>query len=198
MSADTQSGYRMPPGPIADLADAPPSPSIRLDPLRKWLAIQEQPNLPPIKDLARPELRIAGLRIDPRANTHSRLSYFTKVILKSIDKGFERPVEGFPEGVGLGTVQWSPDGNHIALTVTNEAGRALWVADVESGRARRLGDLALNGVFGAGFGWMPDSRRLVVLAIPQGRPAAPERSSVPDGPVIQKNAGAVAPASRSW
>ena len=197
MSKNAQSGYQMPPRAIADLVDAPPAPGISLDPLRKWIAIQKQPSLPTIEELARLELRIAGIRIDPRANTRSRLNYFSSITLKAIEDGSERRLIGIPEGVGLGTAQWSPDGTHIALTVTTETERSLWFADVETGQARRVGDMKLNGVFGAGFSWMPDSRRLVVLSIPDSRGEQPRRTPVPAGPIIQENTGSVAP-SRTY
>ena len=40
----------MPPKAIADLADAPPTPSVNVDPTNKWLLIMERPSLASIDE----------------------------------------------------------------------------------------------------------------------------------------------------
>ena len=60
--------YRVPPAPIAALIDAPELPDVALSPDRRWLLLLERPALPPIAELAEPELRLAGLRLNPRTN----------------------------------------------------------------------------------------------------------------------------------
>ena len=40
--------------------------------------------------------------------------------------------------VWIGSPQISPDGAHIAFSVNGDSGIALWVADVATGRSRRL------------------------------------------------------------
>ncbi|MBT4501778.1 MAG: hypothetical protein HOC74_28870, partial [Gemmatimonadetes bacterium] len=67
-TAATPSAYRMPPAAIAELVDAPLPPHIHLAPTRTWILLGMPANLPPIAELARPELRLAGLRIDPAAD----------------------------------------------------------------------------------------------------------------------------------
>ncbi|MGI9182798.1 MAG: hypothetical protein ACR2H9_20150, partial [Longimicrobiaceae bacterium] len=62
------SGYRVPPKAIADLVDAPPTPAVSLSPDKDWLLLMELPNLPPLSDLAQPELLLAGLRLNPRTH----------------------------------------------------------------------------------------------------------------------------------
>lgn len=43
------------------------------------LQLYRPPPLPPITELARPELKLAGLRIDEEMNSRSRMSYYTGV-----------------------------------------------------------------------------------------------------------------------
>jgi len=90
--------YRMPPTAIADGVDAPLTPSVSVGPNQNWMLLMAPSSLPPIKELAQPELRLAGRRINPRTNGPSRSSYFTKLTLKQISDGSERPVTGLPEG----------------------------------------------------------------------------------------------------
>ena len=64
--------YQSPPGSIADIAEAAPTPGIALDPARSWLLVIEYPSLLDIDELARDELRLAGLRFHPATNARSR------------------------------------------------------------------------------------------------------------------------------
>ena len=65
----------MPPQVLADMIDAPPTPWVAVSPGGDWLVLLERPGLPPIDEVAMPELRLAGLRINPRTNGPSRATY---------------------------------------------------------------------------------------------------------------------------
>ncbi|WP_347342287.1 hypothetical protein [Brevundimonas albigilva] len=60
--------YQQPPQPIADILDARPTPASMLSPDRATLALMDRSNLPSIKALSEPMLRLAGYRINPRNN----------------------------------------------------------------------------------------------------------------------------------
>ena len=85
--------YQMPAKVIADLVDAPSMPSVDIDPTNTWMLILERPSLPSISELAQPELRIAGLRINPKTNGPSRSRYFSALKLKKISGGEEVPIK---------------------------------------------------------------------------------------------------------
>ena len=79
--------YRVPPAPIAALIDAPELPDVALSPDRRWLLLLERPALPPIAELAEPELRLAGLRLNPRTNGPSRSSPYRSLALLPLPAG---------------------------------------------------------------------------------------------------------------
>ena len=194
-------GYRMPPEEIAALLDAPRTPDVSVDPNGRWILMLAKPGLPPISELARPELRLAGLRIDPEANGPSRSGYYTGMVLLRISDGMERPVKGLPKDVRIGRSRWAPDGSRVAFTVRDSTGIRLWWVEVASGAARQVSNIRLNGVFGAPFAWVPSGRgrglALVVRAVPEDRGEVPEAPSFPSGPEIRENSGQSAP-SRTW
>lgn len=66
-------GYELPPKEILDIVDAPPTPALSFSPGREKILFLERRSLPPLADLARPELKLAGLRIDASSNTRSRM-----------------------------------------------------------------------------------------------------------------------------
>ncbi len=189
-----QQVYNVPPKAIVDLVDAAPTPSVSVGPKRQWMLLMERPSLPPVSELSQPELRIAGLRINPRTNGRSRSSYFTKLSLKQISGQSERDISGLPRDARIGSVSWSPDGKHIAFSLTRDTAIELWVAEVASARARRLIDASLNGAYRSAFSWVSDSQTLIAMVVPAGRGPAPSAPSVPVGPVVQENIGKKAPA----
>jgi dipeptidyl aminopeptidase/acylaminoacyl peptidase len=191
---DKQITYRTPPSPLAAIVDAPPTPATRLSPDRQWMLLMEYPNLVGIDELAEPELRLAGLRIRPRTNGPSRGFSMTRLTLKSVADLSERPITGLPEGARIGNVMWSPDGSHLAVTVTEDADIRLWTVDVATARARRLGDYRLNAAGGTPVRWLSDSRTLIVSAVPDRRGDAPESARVPRGPIVRENSGEAKPA----
>ena len=186
-----QDGYRQPPAPIAQILDAEPTPAVSVSPDHSWLLLLERKDLPPISEVAGPELRLAGERISPRTNDRTRERGFDGLRLRSISGGAERSIET-PPGGRLGDVSWSADGSRIAFTVTGDRGVSLWVADVATGKSHAITGPVLNGTTGAPCQWRGSASfacRLVVT----GRGAPPAEPDVPTGPIIQESKGHAAP-----
>ncbi len=187
-------GYKMPPKAIADLIDAPPTPAVSFSPRNDVMLIMERPSLPPISELAAPEARLAGLRLNPRTNGRSRAEYFTKLIVKTLSDGKESTIAGLPNDARIGRPRWSPDGKYIAFTLTREDGIELWLADLSKASARKLLDAKLSDAYGTTFVWLPDSKGLIAKLISDKRGAKPAEPTVPSGPVIQETTGKTAAA----
>jgi len=181
--------YQMPAKVIADLVDAPSTPSVDIDPTNTWMLILERPSLPSISELAQPELRIAGLRINPKTNGPSRSRYFSALKLKKISGGEEVPITGLPEGARIRYVEWSPDGNHIAFLAVEENGQNLWVANVASRKARKLISLRVNSAYRTPFHWVSDNRTLICRIVLDDHGEPPVAPTVPVGPIMQETTG---------
>ncbi|MCZ6688293.1 MAG: prolyl oligopeptidase family serine peptidase [Planctomycetota bacterium] len=192
--AASRTGYRVPPKSIADLIDAPPTPGVSIGPHGKLMLIMHRPSLAPISEIAQPEFRLAGIRINPRTNARARRSHFTKLSIKSISDRSEKNVSGLPPEARIQNVRWSPDGNRIAFTVAQRSGVELWTAEVRNGMARRLTKAVLNTVYGSAFQWSPDSQSIICRIIPSDRGSAPAKPDVPSGPTIRESSGRKAPA----
>jgi hypothetical protein len=65
--ARAQSAYKLPPPGVVKIIDAPLTPTVVLSPTGNALLLVHLENYPPIEQLARPILRVAGVRIDPEA-----------------------------------------------------------------------------------------------------------------------------------
>ncbi len=195
-SAFSQGGtrYQLPPKVFIDLIDAPPTPTVSLSPKNDVMLIMERPSLIPISELAAPEYRLAGLRLNPRTNARSRAMYFTKFVIKVLESGKEIAITGLPSDARLGMPRWSPDGKHLAFTLTRANGVELWIAEVSTGVARKLLDAQLNDIYGTTFVWLPDSKTLIAKLISDKRGAMPAAPTVPSGPVVQETSGKTAAA----
>jgi dipeptidyl aminopeptidase/acylaminoacyl peptidase len=182
--------YQTPAQAIVDMVDAPPIPQTILSPSRDWIMLLERPALPLLAELAQPELRLAGLRINPRTNDQSRTGQTTGIKLVRIVERTEKAVTGLPAGARIAEALWSPDGKRVAFTLVRDSGIELMVAEVGNGAvARRVIDRPLNGVLGRSFVWHSNSRSLIATLVPANRGAVPKAVTVASGPSIQENLG---------
>ncbi|MBA4156481.1 MAG: prolyl oligopeptidase family serine peptidase [Gemmatimonadetes bacterium] len=188
----TVSGYRTPPAPITQILDAAPTPLLSLSPDQARIAYLGRTEMPGIEQLAEPELRLAGTRINPLTGGPSRGSAFNSITLDNVEGGARREVR-LPEGARVDYVQWSPDGSRLAFANTVANGIELWVADARTAEARRVLGPELNAALGSPFDWAPDGRSLLVKRNLPNRGAAPVVPQVPGGPVIQETLGQTAP-----
>lgn len=193
--ASAQDTYMMPPPEVAALVDAPSAPALRIAPDNSYMLLLHSPGRPSIEDLAQPELRLAGFRINPRTNGPSRAGYNNRITIKDARTLQERDVTGLPDNPVIQNVAISPDSRHIAFTLTRTSHIELWVADAASARARQLGQVRINNTWsGSPLDWSPDSQFLLARTIPANRGATPEPPLAPSRPVIQDASGAPAPA----
>jgi dipeptidyl aminopeptidase/acylaminoacyl peptidase len=191
--AQDPSGYQTPPSAITQLVDAPNTPTVSISPDGKWMLLMEQPGYPSIDEVAQPELRLAGLRINPRTNGPSRSNFTTGLSLKSIDKGRVAEIKRMPPSPKIQYTSWSPDGSTIAFVHTTNTGMELWTIDVATATAKIHTSPSLNGAMpGAPYTWL-DNKSIIAAMIPNNRGAAPTTPTAPAGPVIQANEGKAAP-----
>lgn len=195
-SAQAPLAFRTPPKVIQDLVDVETPPSALVDPRARVLALVKRPALLTLEDLAQPELRLAGLRINPRTHNLSRTRTLRGLELREVATGKAIPVTGLPADLRFEHPVFSPTGAHLALVEVQAAGLALWTVDTATGRARRLTEPVLSAVLGAPFAWSPDGAGLFVRVRATLDPC-PEGSALPQGPAVQEATGVRAP-SRTY
>ncbi|MFZ4875995.1 prolyl oligopeptidase family serine peptidase [Janthinobacterium sp. Mn2066] len=187
-------GYQLPPAPLQAIVDAPRAPVLNLSPKRNLAAVLPTPSLPSISEVAQPELKLAGLRINPRTYSASRFSFYTGLGLLDIDTQKEIKVSGLPATPRIADLAWSPDQHYLAFTHVayadpakgvKESGVELWLLDVQTKVARKLGSQPLSAVNGRGFSWMPDSKTLLVMLKPAKLGAVAQSVGIPTGPATQ-------------
>ncbi|WP_020607102.1 S9 family peptidase [Spirosoma spitsbergense] len=180
--------YQTPPAEMLDLLLAPPTPNINLSPKNDYLLLLERAALPTIEELAEPELKLGGLRINPANNGQSRVGSYVKLTLKRANTLEQIPVRAFPAG-RFTDLRWSPDGTKFAFVLLKSDQIELWMVDVTQQQARRLIGSVNDIISGEPYQWAPDSRSVVVKVVDNQRKTPPQPLPVPHGPTIQESLG---------
>ena len=186
-----QDGYKTPPKEIMDLVLVKPTPNVSLDDKAEWMLFTQSNSYPSVEELARPELRIAGLRINPNNFAPSRQIFINDLWFKNLLSNKEMKIAGLPSPLMAGSISWSPNDKKIAFTHTTSERVDLYVIDVASQKAMKVNKQALNTISG-GYQWIDDNT-LLYRTIVKPLSAAPPRSSVPKGPTLQENYGKASP-----
>ena len=194
--AQGDGGYQTPPKAIEELVMAKPTPSVSISSKAEWMLLMDRSSFPSVEELAQPELRIAGLRMNPRNAGPSRSGYSTGLQIKNIKTGAVTNITGLPDDLRAGSVQWSPDETKFAFTQTGISRIDLYVVEISSGNARKINSRALNTITGSSFQWL-DNNRIIYKTIPEPNRDYPLAPNAPSGPVIQENLGKAA-ASRTF
>jgi len=189
-----QTTYRLPPAGVVEMIDAPPTPYVDISPPCDAMLLIDYKAHPSIELLARPILRLAGLRIDPQIRARQRLTEYVRFTVKRLDSGTTVTVAA-PDDRRIGTPLWSNDGRSIAFRHDLADGVELWVAEAETGKAKALAGVRLNDLFGRPFDWMSDNRRLLVRMVPSAAAAPPRMPVAPLGPIVEETSGKK---SRAW
>ena len=190
--AQESSTYQIPPDEILELVDVPRAPSVILDDSKENMILLYRDAYKSIEDLSQEELRLGGLRIDPKTNIGSRVTYFNDIKLKKLNKEGTDIVEvkGLPNNPKLTNFNWSPDQSKLALTNTTTSGVEVWILDINSASISKITDARVNANMGDVINWFEDGNALLVKMISSARkPLINTKTAVPKGPTISVNDG---------
>ncbi|MFZ6654884.1 prolyl oligopeptidase family serine peptidase [Undibacterium sp. TJN19] len=193
-----EAGYQLPPAELQAVVDAPRGPIFRLGPQRKTALLLSLPGLPGIADVSQPELKLAGLRINPRTRAASHFDFGNGMSLLDIASGKARDIGGLPARLKIAETAWSPDEQWLAFSIWVDDGVELWLLDVKKASARRLMTDKLNAVTGPGFSWTEGSEKLLVRLLPLHQKELPPASVIPAGPNMQESKGGKASQNRTY
>lgn len=198
--AQEVAGYQVPPAPILELADAQPLPGMLSDSQNRVLVLLRRNAYKSLGEVSARELRLAGLSIDvanqvthsslDSLNARTNLEWASGLSLRLLQEQGIREVTGLPANPRLAHFVWSPDESMLAFTHASGNGLEVWVLQVASGEAMRVGSIKVNGVLGNPLLWFKDGTALLVRAPPQPSPLLldPEQS-LPAGPLVSVSDG---------
>ncbi|MEM9835525.1 MAG: prolyl oligopeptidase family serine peptidase [Bacteroidota bacterium] len=179
--------YQLPPDELADLVNLTPDPLLLFGPFEHWLLVADRDSYPSIELLRQPELKLAGLRIDPATFTKHGVTGFRNLRMRHLETGEEKAITGFPEGSRLRNIRWSPKGTYIACCLMTPEGLQLWVADFATLQAKPYTPNDLNNSLGGSpFDFFGDERIIVKRRMADA--VLPTEEATP-GPIVQDTTG---------
>jgi dipeptidyl aminopeptidase/acylaminoacyl peptidase len=182
--------YQNPPKQIMSLVMAKQQPSVSISDNANWIVYLERNEMPTVEDLAQPELRIAGMRINPNNYGPSRANYFVGITIKNLKTGNAVALTGLPLNLKISDLNWSPNEDKIAFLNTTNNQIDLYVVNLLSAKVQRINKMPVNQVLG-GVDWF-DNNTIYYLAATQQAKNASAKPLAPKGPVVQQNLGKTA------
>ncbi|MDR2810020.1 MAG: prolyl oligopeptidase family serine peptidase [Tannerellaceae bacterium] len=193
--------YKTPPKEIADIALAKPSPSVVISSNGQWLLLLENVPFLLVEELAEPEYKLAGTRVNALFGP-SRREGFSGAALLDIKTKKEYPITGLPADGNILEAEWSPLSTRLALVVREKDGYYLWMVSTADRTAKKYSPRRLNrtssspgpsGNIAIRAAWL-DEETLILPAVLSDRGSFPVQSPVPQGPVVQFSDGQASPA----
>lgn len=194
--------YHKPPRQILDVLNAPPTPEAVVNLSGTDVLLIDRILYPPVSDLARPMLRLAGLRIDEKNNGPHNAILYHALTLRHLDLNARATNIALPAGAEITTPVWSPDGKQFAFLNVADNAVELWIGSAATARVHKLNGIRVNAALTATgpfqqhfpFEWMPDSHTLLVETVISNRGTPPKEPAVPPGPHTQESLGKAGPA----
>ena len=183
--------YQKPSKEILELVDVPLAPSVLVNDSKDFMILLYRDPFKSIEDLSKEELRLAGLRIDPKTNIGSRVTYYNNLKTKDLANHSNLfQVRGLPLDPKLSNFSFSPDQKKLAFTNTTSFGVEVWVLDLNSNLSKKLTEPKVNANFRDVINWFEDSKSILVKMIPNtNQDIINTEESIPIGPIVSINDG---------
>lgn len=184
--------YQIPSKEILDLVDVPLAPSVIVDDNKDFMILLYRDAYKSIEEISQEELRLGGLRINPKTNIGSRVTYYNNLKIKPLinNESGVIQVSGLPKEAKLTNFKYSPDQKKIACTNTTSSGVEVWVVDILKQSAKKLTEPKVNANLRNVINWFEDGNAVLVKMIsPDRQELIDTKNAVPTGPTVSVNDG---------
>ena len=193
-SGDPEINFRSPSKEISEIIQQPWVPLYNPDPTRRWLMRLDMENQVSMKYLAREEIQLGGFNMYAETRARSRRLFAQSVSIVDIYTGVEIQPDGLPEAPIILQVQWSPNGNGLALLLEREARTELWYVKAETGNATNLSEVPVHAGMDHMIHWASDSQSVFVKTVPSDLGPRPLLPNIPKSALVRETADEALPA----
>lgn len=180
--------YQTPAKELLELLDAPSTPIFSISPNKNHYLLAYPTDMPDLADLAQPELKIAGVRINPNNYGASNPRTYSKFEIADFKTNKTIPITGIPTNGIASSFRWSPNGEYIAFSIYFANTIELWIANVSDGIVHKIADKLNESLMSPAFQWLPDNKTLLYVSAVDGL-RKPTEGELPLGPSVQQTSG---------
>lgn len=192
-SAQEDISYQIPPQEILELVDFQRAPSVSMDSKKEQVVFMYRNTYKTLIDLNEEEMRLGGLRIHPKTNISSTVTYINNIQYRKFRDKDLIQIKGLPENPRLTNFAWSPDETKMAFTHTTQTGVEVWVADFKTLSAKKLTDVTANANLGSPVTWFKEGNALLVRMLPKDKKELIDtKTALPTGPIVTVSDGTLA------
>lgn len=142
----------------------------------------------PLEDLAGNEVRIGGVRMDPKTFSETRESWGDRLELLDVASGTVKKVVGLPEKGQVKHIHWSQSGRTVAFTVTIP-NQGTWIYTIDATQAepsaKRFCERRVNAIYGNPFAFIDDNT-ILFKGVPENIGEMPKKG-LSFWPIVQEN-----------
>ena len=158
-------GYQKPPQEILDLVDVQVAPHVIIDDANEYMVLLSRNAYKSIEELSQKEMRLGGLRINPKLNIGSRTNYYNKIQIKKVGSSNASMVKGMPNDPKITNFRWSPNQTKMAFTNRTNQGVEVWVLDLLTLSAKKISDKVANANLRDVINWFKDGKHILVKTV---------------------------------
>ncbi|MGB3452417.1 MAG: prolyl oligopeptidase family serine peptidase [Moheibacter sp.] len=185
--------YQIPPPEILELVDFQRAPTISMDSKKEQIVFMYRNTYKTLAEISEDEMRLAGLRINPKTNISSTVTYVNNIQYKRFKDKNPVQIKGLPENPRLANFAWSPDETKIAFTHTAQNGVELWFVDFKTLTAKKLTDARVNANLGNPITWFKNENSILVRMLPKDKKELVDtKTALPTGPIVTVSDGSLA------
>jgi dipeptidyl aminopeptidase/acylaminoacyl peptidase len=180
--------YQKPPKEILDLIDIKPLPTPYINHDASKIVYVENADRMSVEMLAEPELKLAGLRINPGNHNKSRVNPAVGISIMDLTANKKISIAGLPDKLAISSARYSPLENYFSFVNCLPDKLELWVIDLKTNAAVKVKDAVLSAALVSPYSWAQNEEYIYFFDRVNLNPY-PEEIVLPTGPAIQESGG---------
>lgn len=176
---------------VSDLLRADSFSNISLNRQKTALIKKYAQYSPSIDYVSRAQLKVAGLRFNPKNYRPISNTYTSKIVYFDLKNKLDDEIK-FSEKSIIGRTAWSEDGKNLLVGIETANCYQLWIVKIPSLKKKQIPGLCMNEIMGDSFYWVNDQEVFISARTKAQMKAISVEKVVPIGPVIQESLGRVA------
>ncbi len=180
--------YKKPPKEIMDLVDVKPLPTPYINREGTKIVFVENADRMTLEMLAEPELKLAGLRINPQNHNKARVNPAIGIYGYDIVSEKRNDIKGLPSELKISYQQYSPKENYFSFVNCLRDKLELWIIDLKTFSAFKVEERILSAANVYPYEWAGDESSIYFFERINLKPYSDEKN-LPVGPAIQDAGG---------